>query len=197
MKRTIKNILISTAACLFLFPAEGTGQALRFRHYGVEQGLSSRVIYTINQDMTGYLWIGTSEGISRFDGFNFFNVSFPDSVTGRYPTFSLRDRRGVIWFGCSDGTLFYTSGRNLIRMQLDGSSETGISSIVEGPDGTIWVTSQRSPVFAVNPAEPGKAEAFALKQDPNISSAALTAEGDLILGTLENLMICSPAGDSL
>lgn len=197
MKRTLQNIFISTAACLFLFPVLCSGQTFRFRHYGVEQNLPSRVIYTLNQDKDGYLWVGTIEGISRFDGFNFFNVSFPDSVTGRYPTVSLRDRSGVIWFGCSDGTLFHSSGRILEQVQLPGSSGTGISSIIEARGGIIYVVSQRSPVFAVNPGKPGEVRTFTVKHDPNIFSASLTINGDLILGTQENLMICSLKGDSL
>ena len=197
MKRTFQNFFISTAACLFLLPGLCSGQTFRFRHYGVEQNLPSRVIYTLNQDKDGYLWIGTTEGISRFDGFNFFNVSFPDSATGRYPTVSLRDRSGVIWFGCSDGTLFHSSGRILEQLQLPGSSGAGISSIIEDRDGIIYVISQRSPVFAVIPGKPREVRTFTVKNDPNIFSASLTKEGDLVLGTRENLIICSPQGDSL
>ena len=44
-----------------------------------EQGLCDNFIYNVTQDKNGYLWLGTGEGICRFDGFNFVQ-DFP----GRY-----------------------------------------------------------------------------------------------------------------
>src|SRR5512139_2144986 len=123
MRRLILNkISLSTIVCLFLFAEVASGQAYRFRNYGRENNLPSEVIYTINQDNNGYLWVGTTEGLSRFDGFRFYKVQFPDSSGGRYPTVSVNDKQGNLWFGCNDGTLFYTSGRILEQIILPNSS---------------------------------------------------------------------------
>ena len=45
------------------------GQAYRFRNYGIADNLPSGVVYTLSQDNSGYLWVGTPEGLARFDGF--------------------------------------------------------------------------------------------------------------------------------
>ena len=37
----------------------------------VEKGLSSDVIYSVEQDSLGFIWIGTSEGLNRYDGTQF------------------------------------------------------------------------------------------------------------------------------
>ncbi|KAB2922990.1 MAG: hypothetical protein F9K22_10200, partial [Bacteroidetes bacterium] len=50
-------------------PAESP--AYRFQTYSVEQGMSSAEIYTVLQDRTGFLWIGTTNGLHRFDGYSF------------------------------------------------------------------------------------------------------------------------------
>ena len=71
------KISLSTIACLFLFAEVASGQAYRFRNYGTENNLPSQVIYTLNQDNRGYLWVGTTEGLSSFDGFGFYKVQFP------------------------------------------------------------------------------------------------------------------------
>lgn len=42
-----------------------------FRHYNIENGISSNGISSIIQDRKGYIWIGTDNGISRFDGTQF------------------------------------------------------------------------------------------------------------------------------
>jgi ligand-binding sensor domain-containing protein len=39
-----------------------------FIHYGMEQGLNSNAIYSILQDNTGNVWVGTNKGLNRFNG---------------------------------------------------------------------------------------------------------------------------------
>ncbi len=133
----------------------------------------SEVIYTLAQDNSGYLWVGTTEGLSRFDGFRFYKVEFPDSSGGRYPTVSFRDKKGTIWFGCNDGTLFYTSGRELKQVSLPNSSGTGIISILESRDGSIYIIPQRKPLFRIDPAKPEGVSIIGIDADPIMSSAAL------------------------
>ena len=60
-------------------------------------------IYTIDQSDDGFLWVGTGNGLDRFDGYNFFHVQFPDSSQLRFTTSSLKDKNGTLWFGCNDG----------------------------------------------------------------------------------------------
>ena len=42
-----------------------------FRHYNIENGVSSNNISTLFQDQKGYIWIGTENGLNRFDGNQF------------------------------------------------------------------------------------------------------------------------------
>jgi len=198
MKRLfLHKISLSTIACLFLFAEVASGQAYRFRNYGTENNLPSEVIYTINQDNNGYLWVGTTEGLSRFDGFGFYKVQFPDSTSGRYSTVSVKDKQGNLWFGCNDGNLFYTSGSVLKQVVLPNSSGTGISSILEGADGNIYVFTQRKPFYKVDPAKPAEAKIIPFDPDPNIFSASFTGSGEMLLGTQENILICRITRDSL
>jgi len=79
MRFNIRQIVsLSTFVCLFLFSEASLGQTYRFKNYRAESGLPSEVIYLLSQDVDGYLWVGTTEGLSRFDGFEFFKVQFPD-----------------------------------------------------------------------------------------------------------------------
>ncbi len=194
---TIIKYCLSTLVCLFLFSGKSDGQSFRFRNYGSESKLPSQVIYTVNQDNNGYLWVGTTEGLSRFDGFDFYSVEFPDSAAGRYPTACQKDKSGTLWFGFNDGTLFYTAGSRLIKVNLPGSSGTGISSVVQGPDGFIYVALQRKPLFRVNALRPAEVTPVNISDDPNIFSFCFTASGNLLVGTQENILVCRMAKDSL
>ncbi len=192
-----KIYIISALVCLSLVPENVMGQTYRFRNYSAADNLPSEVIYTIDQDNSGFLWVGTTEGISRFDGFEFFGVEFPDSSSGRYPASSFKDKNGTLWFGCNDGTLFHTSGNTIEKVDLPYSSGTAVSSIIEGPGGNIYVINQRQPVFKIDPEKPGKAVPLFMASDQNFFCASFSGSGELLLGTQENLLICSEKGDSL
>jgi len=193
----IRKIVISTFVCLFLSSGVSRSQAYRFRNYGIENNLPGEVVYTLNQDQSGYLWVGTAEGLSRFDGFDFYKVQFPDSSAERYTTVSHKDKNGRLWFGCNDGTLFYAEGSELKQVSLSGSSGTGFSSILEGPDGYIYAIAQRNPLFRINAAKPAEVSSIMQESDPNMFAACFTTGGNLLIGTQENLLICKLSGDSL
>ena len=101
------KILTGAIGFLFLFPAFSNGQTYSFINYGAEKNIPNGFVYTIVQSNDGFLWVGTANGLIRFDGYQFFPVQYPDSSSGRYPTKSLKDKNGTLWFGCSDGTVLY------------------------------------------------------------------------------------------
>ena len=49
-----------------------------FRHYQVENGLSDNMATCCVQDRKGYIWIGTRDGLNRFDGYTFKVFRFRD-----------------------------------------------------------------------------------------------------------------------
>jgi Two component regulator propeller len=129
--------LISTLSCLLLFSIILDGQTYRFKNYGIDSKIPNGFIYTLNQDNNGYLWVGTGNGLSKFDGFDFYNIEFPDSLQGRYPTSCLKNSDGTLWFGCNDGSVFFTENGNLKSVNL--SNTRSISAMLSGPDGFIYV----------------------------------------------------------
>ena len=57
--------------CLFGAAADALPSLFQFRHYNIENGMSSNTVYDILQDAEGYIWIGTDNGLNRFDGIEF------------------------------------------------------------------------------------------------------------------------------
>jgi len=170
-------------------------QSYRFKHYSIENNLPDNVVYTLNQDRNGYLWIGTPGGLSRFDGFQFHRVLFPDSAANRYPTVSLKDKNGNIWFGCNDGTLFFTENGQIRPTGLQNAS--GISTILEDAGGLIFVIPQRNYVFSIDPDKPLQVKTYPVESDPFMFSGCFTGSGSLLIGTQENLLLCEINGESL
>ena len=135
-----------------------TGQIYQFKNYGVGSKIPNNFIYTLNQDKSGYLWIGTGNGLSKFDGFDFYNVAFPDSAPGRYPVSSLKDKNGNLWFGCNDGSVFRTEEGHLKPVGIKNSKT--ISTLAEGPDGFIYIVPQGGSVFRVSSKDPGEIKTY-------------------------------------
>ncbi len=93
---------------IILFPARGSGQNIfRFDHIGSEDGLSQNTGFSILFDSKGFMWIGTYNGLNRYDGYEFkiFRSSpgNPSSFTNNRVTKLWEDKRGFIWLETYDG----------------------------------------------------------------------------------------------
>lgn len=85
------------------------GQRLPVQTFTTKDGLASNLVTKIFQDSKGYLWIGTDEGISVFDGDKFKNIRFDNSKVFGYVNEIIESSFGteVMWIA--------TNGRGLIR----------------------------------------------------------------------------------
>src|SRR5215472_11008892 len=79
------------------------GQQLSIRRYGVSDGLAHSGVRCIHQDAKGYMWFGTQEGLSRFDGYRFTNYGTRDGLILPYINDIAEDRRGHLWVGTNGG----------------------------------------------------------------------------------------------
>ena len=78
-----------------------------FRHLKVENGLSNNNVKTILKDCEGFLWIGTANGLNRYDGYSFkgefyqFNLSScirqQNSLTAQFVSFSLSNLANIFY----------------------------------------------------------------------------------------------------
>ncbi len=196
MRFNIKlKIIAGTLWCSFLFPSFSSAQTYSFRVYDVERKIPDSFVYTLNQSDDGYLWIGMGNGIARFDGFEFFSAAYPDSASGRHPTTSFKDKSGTLWYGCSDGSVYYVKNRDLIPVEL--ANTKSISEIIPGPDDKIYVITQGSSIFSINPSDPSETALYPLLINPVIYSGCFTRSGELLVGTQENMLICRLENDSV
>lgn len=80
------------------------------RSLNIKDGLSQNFIFTLLQDSKGYIWIGTQDGLNRFDGYNFKifknDVRNINSLTGNVVK-SLYEYKNVLWIGTGNGVSRY------------------------------------------------------------------------------------------
>ncbi len=88
----------------------------RFRHFSTEDGLAHIAVNTIYQDSYGYLWLGTWNGLSRYDGYRFRNYIFdamdPLSLTHGTIYAINENSRGELWVGTEAGLDHYLRSKD-------------------------------------------------------------------------------------
>lgn len=70
-------------------------QEYTVRHYTMEQGLPSDAVYEITQDRDGYLWMATTAGLCRYDGFTFEPYANGHILAEDMP-WLFKDRKSVV-----------------------------------------------------------------------------------------------------
>jgi ligand-binding sensor domain-containing protein/serine phosphatase RsbU (regulator of sigma subunit) len=113
-----------------------------FDNYSVKQGLSVQKVYTLFQDSKDYLWLGTENGVSRFDGKKFDNFTSKNGLSTGGVKSILQDSDGNIWFGHLNGGISRYDGNVFEKAAFDSISLTGdVTSIIQTGDTLLWFTS--------------------------------------------------------
>lgn len=90
----------------FALNSTGQGQTDETRNYTKRDGLPSNETYIIFRDSRNYLWIGTDDGVVRFNGTVMEQFGLPDNGVYKIS----EDEEGRVWFFTQTGRLFYFSG---------------------------------------------------------------------------------------
>jgi ligand-binding sensor domain-containing protein/signal transduction histidine kinase len=120
-------------------------QPLRFERLTLENGLSSNYVRTIVQDRQGFIWVGTEDGLNRYDGYNFRTFRKRPRDRSSLPAnrvLALQvDREGRLWVGTDGGlSRFVPHSETFVRYDLGGGAKNAIiTTIYEDRSGVIWV----------------------------------------------------------
>ncbi len=115
-------------------------QELPYKHYSFKDGLASSSMNCIYQDSRGFLWFGTQDGVSRFDGIEFRNFFIEDGLTDAYILDITEDPSGALWFATRrGGVIRYHSGKFRAFTQKNGLAGNRALSLSVDRDGHVWI----------------------------------------------------------
>jgi len=122
---------------------------IKFDRISIEQGLSENVVLSLAQDGKGFIWVGTQDGLNRYDGnrVKVFknNPDDPQSLSNSYVSVIFTDQDGLIWVGTAKGlNRFDSKNEKFIRYfhiknNNNSISSNNITAIYQDQSGIFWV----------------------------------------------------------
>jgi len=133
----------------------------KIRHISSSDGLSQVSINALVKDKDGFTWIGTQDGLNRFDGSNIIQFRFeennPNSICGNFINTLFLDNKERIWIGTDNrGFCYYDSQKGVfvkprLNKQFTSVINSGIvTDIDQDNTGAIWINTMNYGVLKLN-----------------------------------------------
>lgn len=155
-----------------------------------ENGLPQSAVQSILQTRDGYIWLGTQEGLVRFDGVRFvvFDKRNTKEILHNNILTLFEDRKGNLWFGTAGGGLnCLKNGKFSVHTTKEGLSNNFVISIYEDRQGSLWIGTEGG---GLNSFKDGKFIVYTTKEGLSNDFVLWTSEdrgGNLWIGTREGL----------
>jgi methyl-accepting chemotaxis protein/ligand-binding sensor domain-containing protein len=189
----------------------GSSSSLQFDYIGVEQGLPQGTVMAMVEDRKGFLWFGTYDGLSRYDGYSFYTLRhdlndtlFQYSLPHNNVYSIVEDRDGMFWVATENGVAHFnprTERCTVYRNKKDDPyslPDNYVFEIYQDSKGRVWFATisaglcrfepatKRFVRYPVNPNDPTKLPAgdvFCIEEDRS---------GKLWIGTSQGLSVFNP-----
>jgi signal transduction histidine kinase/ligand-binding sensor domain-containing protein len=176
MRQGKHQLLLLSFLLLFLISAKSFGQSgtIEFDQYTTNEGLSNGYVNAILHDSKGFIWIGTANGLNRFDGISFktyySNTKDITSIPGSGTTSLVEDSLGNIWVMTSNGMCVYDRkkdnfSRKTIRVNGEKVVDFYLYACFIDSNGFLWASSPGVGIFR-----------FEIYDNPQISNNIIDAD---------------------
>lgn len=137
---------------LFTRPIIAQINDLKFKHINYEQGLSNSTIEAITQDSRGFIWIGTRDGLNKYNGYTmsvYLNKPGDNqSISDNYIQCLYEDKQKTLWVCTTNGLNRYNQKTNNFKSYIgspvhpESLSNNNITCILEDHDGQLWISTK-------------------------------------------------------
>lgn len=123
-----KTGLIISIFCFFQLLA--ISQEFNSVVYTSDEGLPDNYVYSIGRYHNGYLWIGTSSGLAKYDGYSIDPIAASSPIDNQFISSQTMDQNGDLWLGLYDGTIAKLDDNQLKTVIPSADGWGKISSIL-------------------------------------------------------------------
>ena len=146
-------------ACFFITifcQAQSVEEHYYFKNLSIRNGLSQNTVNAILQDRKRFMWLGTKDGLNRYDGLSFrkfkHDAANPRSIGNSFITSLYEDFNGNIWVGTDAGVYIYYPEKEAFE-EFDCQSlektriERSVSMIAGDKQGRVWIAVEAQGMF--------------------------------------------------
>jgi len=147
--------------------------SINFDHYSLNEGLSNGYVNNIFQDSWGFVWVGTENGLNRFDGLKFKTYYYDQkdsaSLSGPDANYITEDTSGRIWVMTNRNFCWYNRNTDsFVRKQLKVRGQVikklSINACLIDRNGFLWIGSANG-IFRIK-----------IYNNPDLDNAIVEAE---------------------
>src|SRR5688572_31318199 len=137
----------------FCFLSFAQTQNLKFEHLDINDGLSQNHIMCILQDSRGFMWLGTRDGLNKYDGYKFSvyknDAKDSSSISNNFISGIVEDASGIIWIATRGAGLnrYDREKNNFSHFKNDPKNLNSISSdlatsLSKDSEGNLWISTE-------------------------------------------------------
>lgn len=154
MLKTYKITFIQLLLFFALGVIYGQSKNLKFEHFIDDKGLTQNTILDVVQDKNGFLWIGTANGLYKYDGQRFIvfrsNINESNSLKNNMITELALDSNNVLWIGTVGGLCSYNINYQEFKHTSTVLGDKDITAIyTDKSDQSVWVGTKKSGVYHI------------------------------------------------
>lgn len=136
------------------------------RSWQTKDGLPQNTVNAILQTRDGYLWVGTSGGLARFDGVSFRVFGLQDGLSSVQISALVEDRPGNLWIGTKGGGVSCWRDGVITALPARGIQSLAVQALAVAEDGTLWIGTDGGLVSYQNGVLKAMGEKEGLPQKP-------------------------------
>jgi len=198
--KTINNIFLTLL--IFLLPIDDIKAAessIHIENFSVEDGLPHYSVTSVLQDHQGFLWVGTKDGLARFDGNSFKEFKHTSEGSSSFsPGAIIQDNEGYLWLGTSNGLYRFNPKNETFQPYIHDAnipsslSKGQVTAITIDSQGNLWVGTFRDGLNRFDPnTETFEHFRYDANDDNSLSSDEVRAiagdnQGNIWVGTIRN-----------
>ena len=108
------------------------------QYIDASNGLRSTSVFSIFEDSKGNIWMGTDNGLSRFNGQSLTHFTEEQGLIINGIHSIIEDRHGNLWLGSLDGWISRYDGQYFTHFRVEGEAGSLVSNLAEDQEGKIW-----------------------------------------------------------
>jgi signal transduction histidine kinase len=119
-------------------PPPDPGPTWSIQNHGESAGMDQRYVYSMAFGPNGDLWVGTSDGLFHYNGYQWNSFTVEDGLPSDFIRCVTWTRAGVLWVGTDKGVATLHGNRFSLRGEPHSLPGPSVRRIAEGVDGALW-----------------------------------------------------------